>query len=45
MKTLINRGTQSKETLTKKANVYYAANQLNDEQYEEIMNLISELSE
>jgi hypothetical protein len=43
MKTLINRGKTSKDELTKKANVYYAAGQLTDDQYEELMDLINNL--
>lgn len=41
MISLINRKKQTKAQLTKKANVYYAADQLNDEQYAEIMELIN----
>jgi predicted transcriptional regulator len=43
MKTLIKRPNADKEVLTKKANVYYAAGQLTDEQYQEIMDLINNL--
>lgn len=40
MLSLIRRGKKSKAELTKKANVYYAADQLDDEQYAEIMDMI-----
>lgn len=40
MKALI-RKKKSKDELTKKANVYYAAEQLSDEEYTEIMELIN----
>lgn len=40
MKALI-RKKKSKDELTKKANVYYAAGQLYDEEYTEIMELIN----
>lgn len=40
MVSLINRKKQTKAQLTKKANVYFAADQLNEEQYAEIMELI-----
>lgn len=40
MKNLIKKGKQSKEELTKKANVYYGAGQLTASQYMEIIELI-----
>ena len=40
MKILIKGGKKSAAELTKKANVYYAAGQLSDEEYTEIMALI-----
>jgi hypothetical protein len=45
MKTLINRATQTKEQLTKKANVYYAAGQLSDDEYTEIIEILNEENE
>lgn len=49
MKILINKlksgkGKETKATLSKKANVYYAASQLSDDEYSEVMEMISELS-
>lgn len=41
MKILIKNPKKTKEKLTKMANVYYAAGQLNDEEYSEIMELIN----
>lgn len=41
MLNLINGGKKSKEQLTKMANVYYAAGQLSDAEYEEVMALIN----
>lgn len=41
MKALINNRKHTKERLTTMANVYYAAGQLNDEQYMEVMELIN----
>ena len=43
MLSLIKAKRKSKEELTKKANVFYANNQLSDEQYTEIMGKIEEL--
>lgn len=40
MKSLIKAGKKTKAQLTKMANVYYAAGQLGDEEYMEIMELI-----
>lgn len=40
LKALIKKGTQSAAALTKKANVYFAAGQLTDEEYTEIVELI-----
>ena len=37
---LINGGKKTEAELTKKANVYYAAGQLSDEEYTEIMEMI-----
>lgn len=45
MISLIKRGKQTKAQLTKKANVYYAAEQLNDDEYTEIMELIGAIEE
>ena len=44
MMSLIKRGKQTKAQLTKKANVYYAAGQLNDEEYTEIMEIINAMA-
>lgn len=41
MKNLIKNKKKTPAQLTKMANVYYAANQLNDEEYMEIMELIA----
>lgn len=43
MITQIKRGKMSKAELTKKANVFYMAGQLSDEEYTEIMKLIDEM--
>ncbi len=40
MKSLINSKRKSAADLRKKANVFYACEELNDEEYMEIMNLI-----
>jgi uncharacterized membrane protein len=45
MKKLIERGKSTKDELTKKANVYYAAGQLSDDEYNEIMDLINNIGE
>lgn len=42
MKILIKNSKKTKEQLTKMANVYYAAGQLTDEEYTEVMGLIEE---
>lgn len=42
MKQLIRIHKKSKKDLIKKANMYYAADQLTDEQYAEIMQMIEE---
>lgn len=39
----IKRGKMSKAELTKKANVFYMAGQLSDEEYTEIIGLINEM--
>lgn len=39
---LIANGKLSEEELLNKADVYYAAGRLNDEQYEEVVKLITE---
>lgn len=44
MMALIKKGKTSKEELTKKANVYYAAGQLSDDEYAEIMEIINEMN-
>lgn len=44
MLTLIKKGRETKATLTKKANVYYAAGQLSDEEYTEIMEIVKEMN-
>ena len=44
MMNVIRRGKLSKEELTKKANVFYVASQLTDEEYTEIMAKIEELA-
>lgn len=44
MMNVIKRGKLSKEELTKKANVFYVASQLTDEEYTEIMAKIEELA-
>lgn len=41
MKILIKNPKKTKEQLTKMVNVYYAARQLTDEEYTEIMELIN----
>ena len=41
MKTLIKGKKKTAAQLTKMANVYYAAGQLNDEEYMEVMELIA----
>lgn len=43
MMNVIKRGKLSKEELTKKANVFYVAGQLTDEEYTEIMQLINDM--
>lgn len=43
MLTQIKRGKMSKAELTKKANVFYMAGQLSDDEYTEIMKLIDEM--
>lgn len=43
MMNVIKRGKLSKEELTKKANVFYMAGQLTDEEYMEIMQLINDM--
>lgn len=43
MLNLINSGKKTKAQLTKMANVYYAAGQLNDAEYEEVMAIINAL--
>lgn len=45
MMSLIKRGKQTKAQLTKKANVYVAAGQLDDEEYLEIMELINAMAD
>lgn len=40
MLNLIKNGKKTKERLAKMANVYYAAGQLNDTEYEEVIALI-----
>lgn len=40
LKSQIKRGKMSKVELTKKANVFYMASQLSDDEYTEIMALI-----
>lgn len=40
LKTQIKRGKMSKAELTKKANVFYMASQLSDDEYAEIMSMI-----
>jgi len=41
LKQQIAKGKMSKAALTKKANVFYMAGQLSDEEYAEIMELIN----
>lgn len=41
MTALIKGGRKTKAQLTKMANVYYAAGQLSDEEYTEIMEIIN----
>ncbi len=41
LKILIKGGKKTAAELTRMANVYYAAGQLNDEQYMEVMELIA----
>ena len=43
MKSLIKSGKKTKAQLTKMANVYFAAGQLTEEEYMEIMELINAL--
>lgn len=45
MKVLINGKKKTKARLTKMANVYYAASQLTDEEYAEIMEMIEAMTE
>lgn len=41
MKKAIERGSQSKEELTKKANTFYMAGQLTEAEYNELIGLIN----
>ena len=43
MKSLIKRNKKTKEQLTKMANVYYAADQLSETEYAEIMGMINSI--
>lgn len=43
MKLLIKGGKKTTEELTKKANVYYAAGQLTDDEYTEVMYAIGNM--
>lgn len=45
MKLLIKGGKKTKAELVKKANVFYAAGQLSDEEYMEIMELVNAIAE
>lgn len=45
MKALIRANRKTKAQLTKYANVYYAAGQLSDEEYMEVMELINAMEE
>ena len=43
MKILVKNHKKTTEELTKKANVFYAAGQLTDKEYTEVMKLINEI--
>lgn len=43
MKSLISQGSRTKEDLLRKANVYYGAEQLTEEQYTEVIALIGKM--
>lgn len=45
MKALIKQGKKTKAQLTKFANVYFAAGQLTEDEYMEIMELINAMEE
>lgn len=45
MKSLIKGGKKTKAQLVKMANVYYAAGQLSDEEYMEIMETVNAMAE
>lgn len=44
LKPLINKGKKTKAQLTKMANVYFAAGQLTEEEYMEVMELINAMA-